>query len=416
MGEAQITSAAATSHASYASQEGPVSELGRTEAAPLAEVATTNEPKADAAPLESRASIGRVWLATLGAFWTKITNDWIFNLAGLLAYNFLMALFPMLLLLLAGFGFVLRSLSSSTERVLEQRIASTLPPGTGAIIVTGLAAHLKQSAGLLLLVAVVVSVVLGSRLFIALENCFGIIFRLRGRDVLHQNSMALGMLGLYLLLAPVVFLLSIVPTDLIGLFDPHGHSLLDGGLSEVSRLVIALLAALLLFGLIYALVPNRPIRWHTWEQNWKGTVVAAVLLMLYEALFPLYQQRFLQPDNYGSVATFAVIILLFFYYLAFILLLGAEINSWSAGQRETATDIPGILHAVQAHHTLRGAAGPTAGQPQEELQQHTASRITRCLSVAIRRVRIGYPPLLKLPRFRALPVRLLHRGVDDRSG
>jgi hypothetical protein len=67
-------------------------------------------------------------------------------------------------------------------------------------------------------------------------------------------------------------------------------------------------------------------------------------------------------------AGFAVVILLFFYYIAFILLLGAEINSWAAGQRETAADLPGMLHAVQAHRSVQGAAGPTAGQPSEEMQ------------------------------------------------
>ena len=71
--------------------------------------------------------------------------------------------------------------------------------------------------------------------------------------------------------------------------------------------------------------------------------------MLYELLFPLYTTFILNPANYGTVAAFAVVILVFFYYLAFILLLGAEINSWVAGQRETASDVPGILHAVQAH-------------------------------------------------------------------
>ena len=43
-------------------------------------------------------------------------------------------------------------------------------------------------------------------------------------------------------------------------------------------------------------------------------------------------------------------------------------NSWAAGQRETAAPIDAILHELQAHNTTRGAAGPTAGQPQEDLQ------------------------------------------------
>ena len=33
-------------------------------------------------------------VATIAAFWVKINNDWIFNLSGLLAYNFLFAIFP----------------------------------------------------------------------------------------------------------------------------------------------------------------------------------------------------------------------------------------------------------------------------------------------------------------------------------
>jgi hypothetical protein len=37
-------------------------------------------------------SVGRadLRLEALSGFWTKLNNDWIFNLAGLLAYNFLM--------------------------------------------------------------------------------------------------------------------------------------------------------------------------------------------------------------------------------------------------------------------------------------------------------------------------------------
>jgi len=36
----------------------------------------------------------------------KINNDWIFNLSGLLAYNFLFAVFPLLILILAITGYI----------------------------------------------------------------------------------------------------------------------------------------------------------------------------------------------------------------------------------------------------------------------------------------------------------------------
>jgi hypothetical protein len=108
----------------------------------------------------------------------------------------------------------------------------------------------------------------------------------------------------------------------------------------------------------------------------------------------------LQADNYGTIAGFALVILLFLYYLAFILLLGAEVNSWVAGQRATAADLPGMLHAVQAHRTLRGAAGRTAGLPQEEMQRHSRAWLWRYTEAVLRRAGAGRPLSLQLPRFR----------------
>src|SRR5260370_3514712 len=288
-----------------------------------------------------------------------------------------MALFPLLLLLLAACGLVLQVLSPRAEPQLEHALAAALPGTTGTVLVQGVAAHLKKSVGLLLAVGLIAACLAGSRLFVTLEGCFGIVFRLRGRDPLQQNRMAFAMLALYLLIVPVVFLISILPTGLVALVDPRGRSLLAVILSDGVRVLIWFAAALLFFGATYAFVPNRRGHWRTWRRNWKGTVVAAVLLVLYEGLFRLYQQNLLHADNYGTIAAFALVILLFLYYLAFILLLGAEVNSWAAGQRATAADLPGVLHAVQAHRTLRGAAGPTAGMVHEEMQRHSRSRLVR---------------------------------------
>jgi len=340
---------------------------------------------------------------TVGGFWTKLNNDWIFNLAGLLAYNFLMALFPLLLLLLAGCGLVLQVLSPRAELQLEHTLAAALPGSTGTVLVQGVAAHLKKSVGLLLAVGLVAACLAGSRLFVTLEGCFGIIFRLRGRDPLRQNRMAFGMLALYLVIVPVVFLISILPTGLVALVDPRGQSPLGVGLSGGARLLVWFAAAVLFFGATYAFVPNRRGHWRTWRRNWKGTVVAAVLLVLYEGLFRLYQQNLLHADNYGTIAAFALVILLFLYYLAFILLLGAEVNSWAAGQRATAADLPGVLHAVQAHRTLRGAAGPTAGMVHEEMQHHSRSRLVRYAEALLRRAGTGRPLSVRLPRYRPTP-------------
>lgn len=348
-----------------------------------------------AAPGPAKAA---AWLETLGGFWMKINNDWIFNLAGLLAYNFLMALFPLLLLLLAGAGVVLQRLSPSTDQQLQRALAAMLPGSTGAVLVAGIEADLKKSVGALLVVGILAALLNGSQLFVTLEGCLGIIFRLRGRDPLRQNRMAFGMLLIFLVTAALVFLVSILPAALAALVDPSGRSPIGGILTGGGRLVILFTAVLLFFGATYAFVPNRQTRWHSWGKNWQGAVVAAVLVMLYAPLFGLVQQHLLHADNYGSVAAFAIVMLLFLYYLAFILLLGAEINSWVAGQRETAGDLPSMLHAVQAHHSLRGAAGPTAGMPAEEMQRHSQAWPVRYVEAVLRRARGGHALTLRLPR------------------
>ena len=47
------------------------------------------------------------WFRELLDFWTKINNDWIFNLAGLLAYNFIVSLVPLLIVAVGSVGLFL---------------------------------------------------------------------------------------------------------------------------------------------------------------------------------------------------------------------------------------------------------------------------------------------------------------------
>ncbi len=304
-------------------------------------------------------------LKPLLRFWQKISNDWVFNLSGMLAYNILMTMFPILLALLAISGFILNTISPGSEQQLIRAIANAFPggsSGTGGVIVEVTLNNLRRQAGVLFIIGLLASIFTGSRLFIALENCFSVIFRLRGRSLIRQNLVAIGMLLLYMALAPILFLASIVPTAILNAIQQSDvGSTVNGLLFHVVGLIVAFVVALVLFSVIYIVVPNRPVRF---REVWRGTLLAAGLLALYELVFPIFESVALRPDNYGSVAAFAIVILIFFYYLALILLLGAEVNSWASGQREAASDIAAILHDAQARNTTRGATRPTAGKPR----------------------------------------------------
>jgi YihY family inner membrane protein len=296
-------------------------------------------------------------------FWTKLSNDWVFNLSALLAYNLLMSAFPILLVLLAIGGFLLGNISPGSQQQIQNSIASAIPGGSA--LFTQVLNNLNKSAGALLVLGVVLALFTGSRLFITIENCFGIVYRLRGRDPIHQNIMAIGMLLLYAILIPIILLASVIPPAIINALPVGQSSPVISWLIQAGFVATSVVVAFILFAVTYIVVPNRPVRLN---EVWKGILVASVLLVLYEALFPYYVHNILHASSYGSTAGFAVVILLFFYYFGFILLLGAEVNSWALGQRQTAGPINAILHEVQAHNTTVGAAGPTAGSPQEDIQ------------------------------------------------
>ena len=307
-------------------------------------------------------------------FWLKITNDWIFNLSAVLAYNLLMSFIPILFVLLAVAGFFLGNITPGGAAKLQHFIAAAFPDQISHTFVEAVAAHLRTSARIFLALGIISSIFIGSRLFIAMENCFGIVFRLRGRDLLHQNVMAVSMLLLYILLVPLLFLGSIVPPAILKLVDPAGTSGFGGFLLQAAGVGVAMVVAVVLFGVIYVVVPNRRVNW---RESMKGTLVAATLLVLYEVLFPFYVNGILHPNNYGSIAGFILVLLIFFFYLAFILLLGAEVISFSEGQRRAAGDLAAIMHEVQAHRTTVGAAGATAGTPREDVKHRKGMHAMR---------------------------------------
>jgi membrane protein len=338
----------------------------------------------------------------LKSFWIKISNDWVFNLAGVLAYNLLLSVFPILLLLLAITGFVLNDLSPGSQMRLRHIIQQAFPQGTATGLLYHVTVTLHHSAPLLFVLGLVLALVNGSNLFVVLENCLGIVFKLRGRHPIRQRVMAFGMVLLYVVIIPIMLLSSIVPAALVRLLGIAAKNPAAALFVQAAGIGLSVVSALLLFGILYVVVPNRRVGP---GEIWKGTLVATLLLVLYEVIFPLYEGVFLQPQNYGTAAGFAVVILIFFYYLAFILLLGAEINSWAAGQRETAGSVMAILHEVQAHNTTRGAAGPTAGLPQEDLQHHLGAAAMQDEETAILHERLDH-------RLDELPPKFAESGVE----
>jgi membrane protein len=323
-------------------------------------ISPQSPPQAD-----TKGSQAQKVLKGLSALWAKITNDWVLNLGALLAYNLLMSIVPMLAMFLSFFGLCLRGLAPGSEQQLIGQIGAVVP--SGQQFLEPALHRLAASSGVFALITILLSAWFGSRLFIAIEQCFGIIYRLPPRGLVRQNVIALTMMVIFVVLVPVLLAMSVAPSFLAThLVDQFlGDSTAGRLWLALATGIAGLLIASALFLVIYIVMPNRPLRTH---DAWRGALIAGALLEVYVIAFPFYATLLLKPDSYGATAGFAVLALVFFYYFGVILLLGAEINSFWAGQRQTATDLSGLLYKVQVRRSLEGAAGPTAGQPQEDLQ------------------------------------------------
>lgn len=256
---------------------------------------------------------------TFANFWKKFLNDWIFNFASGLAYSLLMAMFPMVIALAAALGFASGDLAPYAQQELIAHLNALFPQiEANQDLLSPALVLLNKNAGFLSILAIATAVFSGSRLFIAIEDYFDIIYHTRPRSFLRQNLMAIGMLLIFIVLIPIMLLAS-----------STGFGGFLGGLA----------ASWLLFEAVYMFVPHQHI---SLRNSWLGALVAALALQIYVAAFPFYIKHFM--GSYTGNAGFAVILLLFFYYFAVILLFGAEVNAFYAEDiRGTPDNIAGLV-------------------------------------------------------------------------
>ncbi len=90
----------------------------------------------------------------LREFITKFNNDWSMNLSAALAYNLLMAIFPIALAILAILGLVLGSLSPTEYSTLQGQILTALPISMPPSTVQSLTKQLANASSILGIIAV----------------------------------------------------------------------------------------------------------------------------------------------------------------------------------------------------------------------------------------------------------------------
>ncbi len=256
----------------------------------------------------------------------RLQQDQVFKLSAMLAYRLIITVVPVFVLLLSVEGFVLRIMNPEARHHLIYALADHVPGASGFLPLA--LAQLTEQAAALAVLSVVTSVYFGSRLFTAIDYCFDIIFKVPPRHLMREQLMAFEMLLFFILLVPVLFIISLIPGFLS---EPGTAQSLFGGawLTPLCVIIVSILAgwliASVLFLLCYVVIPNRtvPVR-----LVWKGALIAGALLEIVQQSFPVYAARYLNGGNATVSVGIGLVAIVFFYYFGLVLLLGAEINAY----------------------------------------------------------------------------------------
>jgi membrane protein len=257
------------------------------------------------------------WKEFFQALKREVTGDNLTDWAGAVTYAGVMALFPLLLFLVA-----LASLVITTEQAeqIVQQLGAVAPGDVTRIVGERIKAIASEPKGGLLTVGALVALWSASSGVSALQRALNIIYGVEeGRPFWKARGIALVMTlvtGGLAVVAGLVAVASPVLGNAVG--GPLGTAIVW------LRLPVAGLIMMFVWALLYYALPDV-------EQSFKfispGSVIGVVLWVIASWGFSLYVSNFGNYDaTYGSLGGI-IVMLLWMYISSVVLLLGAEANA-----------------------------------------------------------------------------------------
>lgn len=261
--------------------------------------------------------------------WMKRLEDVIVNIASMqiplyaanACYFLSMSIFPALLLVLASLRFTPLS-ATDLIRLLESILPSALMGAAESLIVS---VYYNSSAGLLGISAI-------AALWSSSKGIHGLVAGLNsiygveeGREWFHTRLLSVGFTFVFLIVLIVTLVFQVFGQALLDQFWSVRHPAVQFLMGLIDWRSVWLLAAqVLIFALIYVVLPNRA---NPFVQCLPGAVFTALGWHLFSAVFSFYVDHMLTryTNIYGSVYTVAIG-LLWGYSCVCILLFGGVVN------------------------------------------------------------------------------------------
>lgn len=280
-------------------------------------------------------TIPSLWRRTQQSSWYRMMRfpRWLYHgytrsnagdLAASIAYHALIAMVPMFFLLVGVAGLFLRN-----DAVLGQAvevIQIVFPPGSGSREAFEAALDARRNSGLISLFSLMGFAWVGTGLISSMARGMNRVYGVRNANYLIEKQRGFIVIFLFLFFFFAATLASIIPTFLLSQELPEllDKWLLSTRYNQIGAYVFAFASALMLFFVIYRIVPNARQRA---LDVIPGTIAASLLFVLLTQAFPLYIEMVGGVNRYGQLLGLISLIVAALYFLAHIILFGSYINS-----------------------------------------------------------------------------------------
>ncbi len=245
------------------------------------------------------------------------------DLAAMIAFNMLFALVPILLLIIALAGFLLKD-DSRRQSAIDQ-IANLLPSDqTREAVDTILrAADLSSQIGLIALVGLIWA---GTSFVTTVTRAMDRIYGVNGRNFFVNRLLAVVIIFIVAVLLVISTVTATLPVVVRNDWMPDALERHIGASewTQIITLGTSLFSSTLLFMLLNRFLPNAGQKF---LDIWPGSILSGIAFTFLTQSFPLYLQYTQNLNRYGAIFGVVWLLLAYFLFLAQIVVIGTMVNA-----------------------------------------------------------------------------------------
>jgi membrane protein len=269
---------------------------------------------------------GLTWRELVRRLWGGINQNDLFNRGYELAYNFLLAVFPLLLFLVALLG-ALASQATRLRQDLFIYLQSALPPAAYDLVIRTLREIVRNTGGGKLTFGLAFALWSGSGGMTQLMSTLNAAYEVReGRSWLRVHLISLGLTAaMSVLIIAALFLVLAGGQIVTWLAQAAGFNTAAVIAVKALQWALALGFVVFAFAAIYYFAPD--VKDQRWYWITPGSVVGVALWATASAGLRAYLHFFNNySKTYGSLGA-VIILMLWFYVTGLAFLIGGEVNA-----------------------------------------------------------------------------------------